>query len=331
MSDELVRELLRDAADGVEPGDRLDEVRTASRDAVRRRSQVRWAAGGVALVAASVVAAVALASGGLDRQRSEPADTSPTRATEADPATRRVVPVYFVGDTPDGPRLYREFQSRTGWEGRQVFALDAALRGAALDPDYRSSWPGDVSVEDFSAAPDLITVSLSGAVHDRPPDMDADEAGLAVEQLLRTAQAVHGRGRLPVRLLLDGRITDRVLGVPASEPLAAADDATVMSRVSVSDPAEGRVVDNDVTFTVTGRGSAYEGAILTSIQRLGGDAETVAEKPTTDRCCEGGLYWYVVTFDLSDVPPGDYLVTSRTEAPSGEPGHSDSRRITVID
>jgi hypothetical protein len=329
-----VQELLREVADGVEPGDRLGAIRAATSGG-RRTRRGWWAVGGVGLVAASVVTAIALSTGGTpagdDPGPAEPAPTA-TPTSAADPACCRVVPVYFVGDTPDGPRLFREFQSGDGPESAETFALDAALRGTAQDPDYRSSWPSDASAGAYLMAPDLITLTLMGDLHDRPSGMSATDAQLAIEQVVRTAQALYGQGRVPVRLLLDDAPTDQVLGVPASEPLAAGSDLEVLAHVSLSDPSEGLVVDNDEPFVVRGVGNSFEGNIVTRIQRLQGAEEIVAEEPAIAGTYEDRLFPFEVTFDLTAVPPGEYLVTSRTDDPTGEDRfHTDTRRITVVD
>ena len=77
--------------------------------------------------------------------------------------TTRPVAVYFVGDTAAGPRLYRELRSDLDPDSRVVLAIDAALRGDALDPDYRSPWPEGVVLRQWSPGPRRITVSLEGA------------------------------------------------------------------------------------------------------------------------------------------------------------------------
>jgi hypothetical protein len=339
MSNDTISELLHEVADGVEPGDRLDAIRAATADGGRRTGW--WAAGGVGLLAASVVTALALTTVGTPRgsepDPAQPAPTSPSEtATEAQTST---VAVYYVGDTPAGPRLYREFRRVEG------DPLDAAVAAAVgnrpdgagllpLDPDYRVPWPpltqAGAGLDDTG---DVIEVSLGG-------DPEADlrergelteaEAGLAIEQLIRTAQGAVGE-RLPVRFLLYGEITDQVLGVPVSEPLTAAPDLEVLAHVSLTEPSEGQTVDNDEPLTVTGVGNSFEGNVVTRIQRWEGTA-VVAELPTIAGWEEPRLYPWTVTFDLSDVPAGEYVVISSTDDPSGAGNFdTDTRRITVVD
>ena len=335
MSNDTVSELLHEVADAVEPADRLDAIRAATAPE-RRTGRGWWTAGGVGLVAASVVTALALTTGGGPRG-SEPGPaeestaTTDTTATEPNPATSRVVPVYFVGDTPSGPRLYREFQRGTGPMSAETFALDAALHGDALDPDYRSPWPADAVSEAYLMSEELITVTLTGDLHDRPAGMSEADARLAIEQLVRTAQGVYGHGRIPVQLLLNGARTDQVLGVPASEPLSAGSDLEVLAHVSISNPSEGQEVDNDRPFTVKGVGNSFEGNIVTRIQRWEG-TYIVDQEPTIAGTYEDRLFPFEVTFDLTDVAPGDYVVISQTDDPSGAGMFdTDTRRITIVD
>jgi hypothetical protein len=358
MGDDEVRELLHEVADGVEPGDRLDAIRAAT--SPRHVGRGWWVAGGVGLVAASVVTALALTTGGAPRTTAPgPAEPSPTPTRSAaptppvaDPSERiddleelrrfadGVRAVYYIGDTPSGPRLFREFLTMDGDNALSVAVAAAVGRtrdGRSLppeDPDYRVVWPALTNASaEVSSIGDVIEVSLGGDperdLRSRG-DLTAEEAQLAIEALVRTAQAAVGE-RLPVRFLLFGDPVDTLLGVPTSEPVAAGSDLDVLAHVSLSDPFEGQVVDNDEPFVVRGAANSFEGNVVTRIQRWEG-TEVVAEEPTIAGWDEDRLFPFEVTFDLSDVPPGDYVVMSRTDDPSGAGMFdTDTRRITVID
>lgn len=349
---ERIKDLLGDVADGIEPGDRLAAIRSATADSGRPTGRGWWAAGGVGLIAASVVTAMALTTGGVPNSDPEPAAPAPTRTatTLTDGPRPGQVPaqvaIYFVGETPAGPRLFSEERSVNGddVDSRLVSAVQVALGRAQdgsprppLDPDYRVPWPaGTVGYAESDDATGELVVTLSssrGPAADylrRRGDLTTEEAALAVEQLVRTAQGVDGRAA-PVRFLLDGQPTDQVLGVPTSEPLAAGPDLAVLAHVSIAFPPEGRTVDNDQPFTVTGRGNSFEGTIVTRIQRWEG-TYVVDQKPTIAGWLEDRLFPFEVTFDLTDVPPGDYVVISQTDDPSGEGKFdTDTRRITIVD
>lgn len=348
MSGDRIKDLLHEVADGVEPGDRLEAIRAATSGG-RRTGRGWWAAGGVALVAASVVTALALTTGGTPNSDPDPAQPAPTSPSETatDPASPEPpteaettpVAVYYVGDTPDGPRLYREFRRLPGdpLEAAVSAAVGNDTNGVGLlplDPDYRTPWPSLTQASaSLSPEGDLIEIDLGGDpegnLHDRG-DLSKVEAQLAVEQLIRTAQGVVGE-RLPVRFLLYGEITDQVLGVPTSEPLAQGSDLAVLAHVSLSAPSEGQVVPRGGGLVVDGLGNSFEGNIVITIQRWEG-TEVVAEVPTIAGTYEDHLFPFSERINVFDVPPGDYVVIARTDDPSGEGRfHTDSRRITVVD
>ena len=331
-SSATITDLLHEVTDAVEPGDRLDAIRTATADRGRRtRSSRWWAAGGVGLVAASVATALALTTGGGPRGSDPgPAEgsTAASAPTEPAPVTSLAVPVYFVGDTPSGPRLYREFQRRPESVPEEIFALDAALSGDSLDPDYRSLWPAGTRVGGYVASEE-ITVDLVGDVHDRPVGMTAAEAGLAVEQLVRTAQALFQQGRVPVRLTIDSELTDQVLGVPTSEPLATGADLDVLAHVSLSEPSEGSTIRVGKALHVDGVGLSEDGRV--SIQVMGREGAVRAFDATFDlEPTVGRLAPFTVDLYLGDLQPGDYQVVATVTNPDGTLD-TDTRSITIVD
>ena len=76
---------------------------------------------------------------------------SPTPEESSDPAVagagadRAAVPVYYVGDTGQGPRLYREFHPGIGGAQLDQALVDAVGR-TPDDPDYRTVWPAGTEV-----------------------------------------------------------------------------------------------------------------------------------------------------------------------------------------
>ena len=169
-----------------------------------------------------------------------------------------------------------------------------------------------------------------GDLHDRPAGMCEADAGLAIEQVIRTAQEASGHGRIPVQLLLNGARTDQVLGVPASEPLSAGSDLEVLAHVSVR-PVRGPADRQRPTLHREGRRQLIRGQRRHPDPAAGGHRGRRRELPTI--AGPGGrLFPFEVTFDLTDVPPGDYVVVSRTDDPSGDGTFdTDTRRITIVD
>lgn len=341
MNESMLRDLLSEVADHVEPGDRLDAIRARTRPSRRRHL---WIPAGAALVAASVVGAVALGGGPVERADApgpagtsnvspspSPTEPSPTEPTPTAPETRAVA-VYYVGVTPDGPRLYREFREALGQD--RFEAATAAIGNAPLDPDYANLWPaeaiGDVSFVG-TGADGLISITLSDASYrDRPAGMTPEEAGLAVEQVIRTFQAAV-QARTPVQFRLGDNPIDQVLGVPSSEPLSQGPDLDVLALVSLSTPSEGQVVDKAEPLVVSGAGNSFEGTIVTRLQRPDG-SEAIDPVPAIAGTYEERLFPFEASLDISDLPAGEYVVLARTDDPSGEGRfHEDTRRITISD
>jgi hypothetical protein len=349
-----LRDLLTDAVADVEPAHALDEIRARTTTTKRHWP---YAAGGAMLAVAASVAAFAMLGNDTTPRATDPGTTTSPSASATEPPTApptgtpsaspvrppsAVVAVYYVGDTPDGPRLYREFRSAIS-DDLLTEAVSAAVGRAPddrplapLDPDYRSAWPS-MTAAAARTVPDgddvIIEINLSGdpegSLHDRGSLSEA-EASLAIEQLIYTAQAAIGE-RAPVQFLLYGERTDQVLGLPTSEPLANGPVLDTLALVSLTSPSEGMLVDNDEPLVVEGVGNSFEGNIVTRVQRWEG-TYVVDQLPTIAGWGEDKLFPFEVTFDLTGVPPGDYVVVSSTDDPSGEGRfHSDSRRITVVD
>lgn len=337
MNDLLIRDLLHEVADHLEPGDRLDAIRAATASSGRRPHRGWWVAGGAGLVAASVVTAFALTTGGAP-QTNDPdvaggasTSTTPTPTTTATDAPVRgsTVAVYFVGHTSRGPRLFREFRPRTTPDRPWLFALNAAVKGNALDADYGSTWPTSASVHGWEEGTDGIAVSVRGVTRERPAGMSEEDARFAIEQLIRTAQGIYGRGKVPVRVLLDGNESDLVLGVPTAEPVTGSPDGDVLAPVSLSEPSEGLVMHVDDFITVDGRAVSADGRVSLQVKRWEGTAALTSGRFNLVPS-DGTLAPFSVDFGVDDLQPGDYNVTATVTNADGTVD-SDTRRITIVD
>ncbi len=220
-----------------------------------------------------------------------------------------------MGDTPRGPRLYREFHKSTG-----TTPLDAALADATsvqpLDPDYRTDWPAGIVAStafDGVGSDGLIQITLADeSVHDRPAGMSQAEAQIAVEQLIYTAQAAV-QARAPVQFLLGENPIDQVLGVPTSEPLAEGKWSDVLSLVSVTSPEEGATVSG--SFTADGVANSFEATVPWQIKQ--GDEVVATGFSTAEGSMGNKLYPWTTEVDVSDLAPGTYTFVAMTDDPSG--------------
>lgn len=300
MPDDDLRHLLDDAVGEITPNDRLGEIRRRTARPVRRR---RWTlvvlAAGTAT--AAVVGAVALVSSIGTPVGDDAPTTRPAERTDA-------VATYFVGDTMQGDRLFREFQSvpRSRDEaGRALEALQRLEAGPA-DPDYRTLWPAGsfVSVETTAT---LITVRLSEAAASDLATMRTD----GLQQVVYTAQAAVARV-VPVSFASDSRVLLPDL----------ARDGSVLNAVNISDPAEGHTVDDLLTVRGTVRPFSSSVVAVPWSLRSGDGAVALSHRaPITDGTWEQ-------TVDVSSLAPGTYVLLARVLDGVDTPA-IDTRTVTV--
>jgi hypothetical protein len=297
-------------------------------------------AGAAVVATAATIAAFAVLGGDAGTTSTEPppasspsatgtTDASPTKGSSEEPApSPQALPVYYVGQTGQGPRLFREFHQSPvpDLPGAAVAeAVRHALSVDPFDPDYASLWPQGADVQHVQMDGDTIVVDLMGAnlLHDRPAGMTEAEASMSVEQLIYTAQAGY-QNRAPVRFLLDGEITDTVLGVPTAEPVAQGDETSTLAQVWIIEPAEGDRVPSG--SEVSGIGAFFEANVTWELRQ--GDTVVESGFTTAEECCRMAPY----TFPLPDVPAGDYLLVVKDEDMSGGEGFppfEDSKNLTI--
>lgn len=306
-TDEQLGFLVRDSVADVEPSERLGQLRARAAAPAPRR----WwpAAGGAALAVAAAVTAIAV----LGNDPAPTVDPGP-----ADPPVTetggRAVAAYFVGDTSSGPRLYREFQ--------RVVNPAPGLAGLSLlesgpdDPDYRSLWPAG------SFELDRISDPEAGGVHVYLTDDAPELTPLAVQQVVYTVSAGFQE---PLWVVLHR-------GGTQSDPMTAAPQLEVLSRVNLSDPTEGQLVDDDV-LVVEGRANSFEANVRWTIEQ---DGEVVDQEFFTALgYMAPRLFPFSGEIDVSSLDPGTYTLIVETDDPSGSaeggPGVFSDTRTFVIE
>ena len=115
---------------------------------------------------------------------------------------------------------------------------------------------------------------------------------------------------------------DQVFGVPTSEPLANKPQLDVLALVSISNPAEGRVVDG--SFTADGAASSFEGNVPWELRAE--DGAVVRDGFATAGMDDHLIPWETEPIDVSDLDPGTYVFEARTEG--GKP-FVDTRTIVI--
>jgi hypothetical protein len=341
MNDDLeadvARMLARRASDlGPEAGlDPNDSLALAKEAMMRTRAAVSIATA-AAIVVLGAAGAVVLAN----RPADEPGvATDPTPSAPAEPTPSVIdtepvsLPVYYLGDTPRGPRLYREFRSVQTADALSA-AVDLAVSESPSDPDYRTPWGEGVGAT-ASYDGDVLTVDLlddtAAGLHDRPAGMSPEESAMALEQVIFTAQAALGEGRVPVQFLLDGQRTDQVLGQPTAEPLSNGPVLETLSLVNITTPAEGSAVSG--SLSLTGVANSFEANVVVTLQRTGSTEVDFQEGVMAEGWMGERLFPFAATIDLADLEPGSYVLTAMTDDPSGGAEgfgpFSDTKVITV--
>ena len=248
--------------------------------------------------------------------------TSPASPT---PASETVtVPVYFVGDTPQGPRLYREFRRVAGDDPAGAAAALMAS-GDALDPDYGTLYPGGsfAGVEIGDAA--IVVTLADDGWTTRAAGMSASDAQLAVQQLVYTLQGV-AQARLPVEVQLDGQPA-ALFGVATEAGVGNAPETDVRALVNVTTPEQGASASG--SFTATGVASSFEATVPWEVRR--GDTVVVRGFATAEGWADR-LYPWEAEVDLSGLGPGRYTFVASTDDPSGGEGAgptTDSKEFTI--
>jgi hypothetical protein len=301
-----LHDLLHDAVSDVEPAERLHELRARTADPARAAARPWWwAAGATVLATAAAVAVVAVVSNGSDA----PGHHHHHGMAMDPPAPTQLVAVYFASESPDGPRLYREFDTVPAGD-----PLNAALKRIQQppdDPDYGTAWvPGSFTsarVED-----DVIRVQVPAI------DRTATASQLRVQQVVYTLQAAVGE-RLPVTFIVNGH---EFLG-----RVGAVAERAVLNPVGISDPAEGNAYAG--SFTARGRVRSTERTMTWSVFRGPDPQAPVVSGTATIDTGKGVFSPWTAEIDLSDLEPGTYIFSVATSDMGYGYTFTDTRTINV--
>jgi hypothetical protein len=358
--EELLRQALREEANGVLPSiDALSRIRRrTARPPLWRRPVV------LGVAAASVTAMAVIA--GSAYFLGDPADDttasgsdsspsavdSPTAAQSPSPSVTEsptppestettppetdgpgsggldTVPVYYVTDTTQGPRLAREFREVPAPDGPLVAAVTTMLAEPALDFDYESLWLPDTQVRGVEVTANAIEVDFTGetdytAVRD-------DVAELAVQQLVYTVTAAANdaglNGQLPVQIMVDGEQPGQMWGqLDLTEPIAREPQTNVGQLVQIDNPFDRAVVGR--TVTVRGVAMAFEATLTWQVYD---DEGNPVEEGFTNTNDSGRFAPFEFEVELE---PGVYSVVVTDSDPTGGaegPGPmSDTKNFTV--
>lgn len=222
------------------------------------------------------------------------------------------VPVYVLGDTEAGPRLYREFRAgRAAAAGDPVRAATTALTEPPADPDYRTPWQG-VSIARIARSGTDVTVRFAG-----PPRLaGAGEAAVAVQQVVHTVTAADTAVK---------RVRVAAPGLPASltgAPVGRAGPLDLLAPVWLLSPADGGRAERKVVLR--GTASVFEATVNVEVRR-GADVVATVTATATVGAPDRGDWTATVT-----LPPGDYVLAAyEVSAKDGSRLAVDTKRVTV--
>lgn len=254
------------------------------------------------------------------------ASSSPTTDTEDTDAPDDTVSVevYFVGETPRGPRLFAE-RHAVDAEDPVKGAINLLTSGGAKDPDYRSLVP-DGSLAPQVNQDDGAYVMDIGDWTERPDDMSKAQARLAVQQVVHTVLSVTDGDRDRPFTFQVGHDPGPYLGVPSG--VTAADELDVRGLVNILSPVEEETVRG--TFTAEGVASSFEATVPWEVRDASG--AVVVDGFTTAEGWIERLYPWTAEVDVSSLAPGEYTFVAMTDDPSGGEGGGpteDTKTIVV--
>ena len=254
-----------------------------------------------------------------------PTESTNSQSATPDPgADATSVPLYFVGETPQGTRLYREYQGVDG--DPAAGALKLISDGPALDPDYAPAVPAG-SLTNPRVEGDIIRVDLTDAKWaSRPADLSNEQAEMALQAVIYTLQELFDT-KAPLQVLGPDGKPSTYLDEDTLVGAKAADELGTLALASITNPSEGAEVSG--VMAVDGRASSFEATVPWEIRQ--GDKVVLSGFYTAEGWIDG-LYPWSGKIDISKLEPGDYVFAAFTDDPSsGETGgpHEDTRTITV--
>lgn len=235
------------------------------------------------------------------------------------------VPAYFAASTPQGGRLFREFQAV---DAADPLGEAAALvvDGDSLDPDYTTAFPsGSFADVTWSAGAGAFVVTLADdSWTTRPKDMSPAGAKLAVQQLVYTLQGVQQR-RDPVIVQL-GHDPVPLFGIDTAHGLH--NDPSALGLVNITSPEQGVTISGG-TLDASGVANSFEANVVWEIRS--GSTKVLDGYATADGWMDK-LYPWQKSIDISSLAPGDYTFVARTDDPSDGEGAGpteDTKTFTV--
>lgn len=248
--------------------------------------------------------------------------TTPTASASASASASgtRTVVVYYLGETTNGPRLYRETRQVKASTAVIRTAISTMLTSKPRDPDYTSLWPKGTALLGISLKNNVVTVDFAEGVTSANAGGAYEAASL--QQLLYTIRAA-APNVTGLRVLVEGTAIKTLWGhVDTSRVIKPARPENTLAAVQITSPANGAVTGRKVT--VRGEATVFEATVSWQILRndmVVDDGSVTASKGAPER----GTWSFTST-----LPAGNYTIKAfESSAKDGSEIHVDTKKITV--
>ena len=245
--------------------------------------------------------------------------TAATASTSTTGVTRSVV-VYYLGDTTNGPRLFREVHGHPFTTGVVRQAVNAMLHDAPRDPDYVSVWPAATTIRGISISNNVATIDFSRDV------VHASVGGafelMALQQVVYTVRAA-APAVTGVHVRIGGHDVATLWGHADTRGILKPGKAfEVLAPVQINSPGNGATVTSPVT--VRGVATVWEATV--SWQILAGGVVIKHGYVTASTGAPGRGTWSFVV----RLAKGRYLIKAfEASAKDGSELFRDTKAITV--
>lgn len=254
-----------------------------------------------------------------DSATPSPTEVSPTPTTS--PGERKTAAIYFVGDTAQGFRLYREFR-KVPVELGSTTALASlkfivAQGTKASDRDYTNLWGNGSVINSITQTGSVAMVDITIA----SLNVGAESEMRAIDQLVWSLTA-NDKTVKSVKFISSGKPLETFAGhVDATGTFSRQPTYEVLAPIWVTTPAA--VVSGPVSMT--GTACTFEAGVAWTLTKSG---SVVKQGSTTAaQACPVRSAWKV---SLGTLSPGKYVFTAIDySAKDGSVTQQDSKTFTV--
>lgn len=280
-----------------------------------------WLSGTIAIALSFVVTSCTSQNGAMQSQTPMPSNSVTTNEPNANSGPWTV---YYVGDTPAGPKLYAE-TSDLGIEGSAdesdaaVTALNYLVRQGSKpnDADYTNLWGNGTTINSVTYAGEKAVIDLTLA----PLNVGSSFEMAAIDQLVWTVTE-NRSGIGSVQFMSNGKPIESFAGhVDTSQTFSRAPNYEVLAPVWVDNPSQ--VLVNPVA--ITGTACTFEASFGWEVKL--GDKVVQSGPGTAAVACPERSPW---TVELGELKPGTYtFIATDYSAEDGSVNQQDSKEFTV--